>query len=199
MDLDGSLLYGAALGATGIFFTAVTAIFAQLSENSRGTIGLSFAVLGISYLIRAIGDVSNETLSWFSPLGWVLGAEVYVNNYWWPILLTLGVSIILVILAFYLNAIRDLESGFLPSKPGRKHASRFLQSPLGLVLRLQRTGMIAWAIGLFILGASYGSVLGDLESFIKDNEMLADLLNTCRRIFINGTIYHDVDVNYGHD
>ena len=36
--------------------------------------------------------------------------------------------------------------------------------------------MIAWAIGLFILGASYGSVLGDLESFIKDNEMLANLL-----------------------
>src|SRR5690625_2936230 len=33
MDLHGSLLYGAALGATGIFFTAVTALFAQLSEK----------------------------------------------------------------------------------------------------------------------------------------------------------------------
>ena len=39
MDLEGSLLYGAALGATGIFFTAVTAIFAQLSENSEGRLG----------------------------------------------------------------------------------------------------------------------------------------------------------------
>src|SRR5690625_1372129 len=86
MDLQGSLLYGAVLGATGIFFTAITALFAQLSENARGTIGLSFTVLGIAYLIRAIGDAGNEIISWFSPLGWVLASEVYVNNYWWPII-----------------------------------------------------------------------------------------------------------------
>lgn len=176
MDLEGSLLYGAALGATGMFFSAVTAVFAQMSESSRGTIGLSFAVLGVAYLIRAIGDAGNEMLSWFSPLGWVLGAEVYVTNYWWPILLTIGVAVAIVILALYLNAIRDLESGFLPSKPGRKYASTFLQSPLGLTLRLQRTGLIAWAIGMYVLGASYGSVLGDLDAFFSGNDMLEKLL-----------------------
>ncbi|RYD02110.1 hypothetical protein N752_27045 [Desulforamulus aquiferis] len=47
MDLVGSLLYGAALGATGIFFAAVTALFAQLSGNSRGTLGFSFMILGL--------------------------------------------------------------------------------------------------------------------------------------------------------
>jgi len=176
MDLNGSLLYGAALGATGIFFTSTTIVFAQLAENSRGTIGLSFAVLGVSYLIRAIGDVSNETLSWFSPLGWLLSSEVYVNNYWWPILLTLGAAVVLFILAYYLNAIRDVGAGFFPSKPGKKHASYFLQSPLGLAFRLQRTGIIAWAIGMFVLGASYGSVLGDLESFLENVEMMKEVL-----------------------
>ncbi|QKG85024.1 ABC transporter permease [Kroppenstedtia pulmonis] len=176
MDLEGSLLYGAVLGSTGIIFTAITAIFAQLSDSSRGTIGFSFAVLGLSYLIRAIGDAGNETLSWISPLGWVLGAEVYVNNYWWPIVLTVGVSLLLVIVAFYLNAIRDLGSGFLPAKPGRKHASSLLQSPLGLALRLQRTALIAWAIGLFMIGASYGSVLGDLEAFFEENEIMKQML-----------------------
>ena len=176
IDLEGSLLYGAALGATGIFFTAVTAVFAQLSENARGTIGFAFTVLGVSYLIRAIGDVGNKTLSWFSPLGWVVSAEVYVTNYWWPIALTVGVALLLIILAFYLSAIRDLGSGFLPAKPGRRHASIFLQSPLGLLVRLQRTSLIAWGIGMFILGASYGSIFGELESFFSDNEMLAELL-----------------------
>jgi len=178
MDLNGSLLYGAGLGVTGIFFTAITAVFAQLAENSRGTIGLSFAVLGASYLIRAIGDVSNETLSWFSPFGWVLSAEVYVNNYWLPILLTIGASIVFFVLAYYLNAIRDLGAGFLPSRPGKKHASLFLQSPLGLASRLQRTGIIAWAIGMFILGASYGSVLGDIESFFKDIDIMNEILTS---------------------
>lgn len=176
LDLHGSLLYGAVLGATGIIFTAITALFAQIAENSRGTIGLSLAVLLLAYLMRAIGDIGNETLSLVSPLGLVLRSEVYVNNYWWPVLLTLGIAVILAIVAYYLNAIRDLESGFLPSKPGKKHASVFLQSPLGLMFRLQRTGLIAWAIGMFILGASYGSVFGDLESFFEDIDIMQEFL-----------------------
>lgn len=176
LDLEGSLLYGAALGAIGIFFTGISALFAQLSENSRGAIGFSFATLGIAYLIRAIGDVSNEILSWFSPLSWILRSEVYVNNYWWPILLTIGIALVIIIFAHYLNTIRDLGAGLIPAKPGRKNASAFLQSPFGLALRLQRTGIIAWGIGMFILGASYGSVLGDLEAFFEGNEMMRELL-----------------------
>ncbi|GGF08602.1 ABC transporter permease [Halobacillus andaensis] len=176
IDLEGSLLYGAVMGATGIFFTAVTALFAQLSESSRGTVGLSMIVLGIAYLVRAIGDVSNETLSWFSPFGWVTRTETYVTNIWWPLLLLLMVSIVLFAVAFYLSSIRDLQAGFLPSKPGRKHASPFLQGPVGLVVRLQRTAIISWAIGMFVLGASYGSVLGDLDSFFEEIDMMEELL-----------------------
>ncbi|KON88160.1 ABC transporter permease [Sporosarcina globispora] len=176
MDLEGSLLYGAALGATGLFFAGVTAVFAQLSESSRGAIGYSIAVLLISYLFRAITDVSSDALSWISPLGWVTKAEVYDDNNWWPIVLMIAASIVLYAAANYLNAIRDLGRGFLASKPGKKHASPFLQSPIGLALRLQKTGIISWAIGMYVLGASYGSVLGDLESFFSQNEMLKQLL-----------------------
>lgn len=176
MDLEGSLLYGASLGAIGIFFAAITGLFAQLSESSRGAVGLSFALLGIAYIMRAVGDIGNHTLSWFSPFGWISQAKAYVHNTWWPIVLTLGVTLIIVIFALFLNVIRDLEAGFIPSKPGKKHASKFLQSPLGLSLRLQRTGIIAWAVGMFILGASYGSVLGDTDSFLADNGVLKDLI-----------------------
>ncbi|MBU9720903.1 MULTISPECIES: ABC transporter permease [Bacillaceae] len=176
MDLEGSMLYGTALGATALFFAGVTAIFAQLTESSRGTIGYSLAVLLGAYLFRGITDVSNESLSWISPLGWVTKAEVYSANNWWPIVLMVGASFVLFVVANYLNAIRDLERGFMPSKPGRKYASRFLQSPMGLALRLQKTGLIAWAVGMYILGASYGSVFGDMEGFFQSNEMMAQLL-----------------------
>lgn len=176
MSLEGSLLFGAALGATGLFFTALTAVFAQLSESSRGTIGLSFGVLIFAYLLRAIGDISNETLSWLSPFGWVIGSQVYVNNYWWPIALTVGIALVFALLALYLNATRDLGAGLLPAKPGSAHASTFLQGPFGLLLKLQRTALIAWAIGIFILGASYGSVLGDLESFMEDIDIMGEIL-----------------------
>jgi len=176
MDLGGSLLYGAALGGTGLVFAGVTAVFAQLSETSRGTIGLSVAVLLIAYLFRAVTDISNEAWSWLSPLGWVTKTEAYTTNNWGPILLMLAVTIILFILANYLHSIRDLERGFLPSKPGRNSASRFLQSPIGLAFRLQRTGTIFWAIGIFVLGASYGSVLGDMESFFEGNDLMEQML-----------------------
>ncbi|GAE24867.1 hypothetical protein JCM9140_828 [Halalkalibacter wakoensis JCM 9140] len=175
MNVQGSLLYGAALGSIGIFFTAITSIFAQLSDHSRGTIGLSLAVLGLSYIIRAIGDVSNEMISWLSPLGWILRTEVYVTNNWWPVLLTVGFSCVLFCLAFYLNATRDIGSGLLPSKPGRKQASTLLTNPLGLAFRLQRTSVLSWALGMFVLGASYGSVFGDLDSFFATNEMMSQL------------------------
>ncbi|EDL66362.1 ABC transporter permease [Bacillus sp. SG-1] len=176
IDLKGSLLYGAALGSTGLFFSGVTSVFAQLSDSSRGTIGFSFTILGAAYLVRAVGDVSNETLSWFSPLGWILGSEVYVNNYWWPIILTAAVSLALMFLALYLNSIRDIGSGFLPSRPGKRFASVFLQSPFGLAVRLQRTGMITWGVGMLLMGVSYGSVFGDLESFFNEIEMMQQLL-----------------------
>ena len=176
MDLEGSLLYGAILGATGIFFAGVTALFAQACESSRGTIGFSIAILLISYIIRGIGDVSTEALSWISPLGWISKAEVYGANNWWPIVLMLGVSVVLFIIANYLNARRDLESGLLPSKPGRKNASVLLQSPIGLAFRLQRTGTISWAVGMFLIGVSYGSVLGDLDSFFEGNDLMQQML-----------------------
>ena len=175
MDLHGSLLYGAVLGVTGIFFTSVAALFVQLSENSRQAIGYSIGFLGIAYLIRAVGDVSSEALSWFSPLGWILRTQVYVNNYWWPLIITAGAAFIVMIITFYLNSIRDLEAGLLPTKSGKKRASTFLKSPLGLAFRLQRTGIISWAIGLFILGLSYGSVLGDVDAFLESIDMFGEV------------------------
>ncbi len=176
MDLQGSLLYGAVLGAIGVFFMAITALFAQLAETSRGVIGYSFTFLGLSYLLRAIGDVSSETLSLLSPLGLVLRTQVYVNNYWWPVLLTLLISFLIKGLALYVNSIRDLEAGFIPSKPGREVATPFLQSSLGLSLRLLRVTSISWIIAMFILGASYGSVFGDIESFFESSEFIQRLL-----------------------
>lgn len=176
IDVEGSIMYGAVLTVTGLMFTGITAVITQLTETSRSTLGLSIAVLLVTYFVRAIGDVSSEVLSLASPLGLVLRAEVYVENYWWPIIVSVVITLVLTILAFYLHNRRDLGAGLLPSKPGKKEASKLLLSPLGLLLRLQRTQIISWLVAMLFLGASYGSVLGDLESFFADNEMFQQLL-----------------------
>lgn len=176
MDLAGSLLFGMAMGVTGIVFAALTAVFAQLTETSRGALGLSFAALGLAYMMRAVGDLSNETLARLSPLGLILRTEAYVRNFWWPIWVTLGAAVAFGGLAFYLNSIRDLGAGFLRARPGREHASTFLKTPFGLAARLQRTTLIGWGAAVFLLGAAYGSVAGDLEAFFESSELLQQML-----------------------
>ena len=142
MDLHGSLLYGASLGAVGIFFASLAGLLAQVTSNTRSALGYSFSFLIFSYILRGIGDVGNEILSLISPLGLILRTEVYVNNYWWPVVVTIGVSIIIFGVALYLSSIRDVGAGFISTRPGRKSASRLLTSPLGLSLRLQRTPLL---------------------------------------------------------
>ncbi|MFD2656407.1 ABC transporter permease [Gracilibacillus thailandensis] len=176
IDVEGSIMYGAVLAVTGLMFTGITAVITQLTETSRGAIGLSIAVLLLAYFVRAIGDVSSEALSLLSPLGLILRTEVYVENIWWPIIVSVVIALVFTVLAFYLHNRRDLGAGLLPSKPGKKEASKLLLSPLGLILRLQRTQIISWLVAMLFLGASYGSVLGDLESFFADNEMFQQLL-----------------------
>lgn len=199
LDLAGSLLYGAAVGAVGLFFAALTAFFAQLSDNVRGTIGLSFLVLGAAYVLRAVGDLGggelsagglsegslsvgsrfgNEALTAMSPLGLATLTKVYVHNEWWPLALLVGTAVVLAALAFFFHRKRDMGAGLLPHKKGRRNASVFLRGPLGLFARLQRTAIASWAIGLCLLGAAYGSVLGDMESFFAKNELIAQMVRS---------------------
>lgn len=172
VDVESALLYGAILGITGILFGAITALFAQVFETSRETMGFSFGVLIVVYIVRAIGDVGNETLALFSPLGWIVRTNVFVENHWWPILVTAGLSIIVFGTAGYLNANRDLGAGFIATRKGRKHASLILKTTFGLIFSMQRTQFIGWSFCALLLGVSFGAVLGDLETYYADIEFM---------------------------
>ncbi|NMB33540.1 MAG: ABC transporter permease [Clostridium sp.] len=177
IDLKGSMFYGMVLGATGIFFGAITVLCAQLTSTTRGTIGCSFGVLGVSYFLRAIGDVGKESLAVLSPLGWILRSEVYVSNKYGPILLTVGISMAIFGLSLYLDSSRDLGAGMLPIRKGRDSASVFLHGPLGLGVRLLGVGMIAWMVGMLVLGLSYGALLGDIEAYLKSSQAMQEMFS----------------------
>ncbi len=174
IDLAGSLLYGFNLGAVGLLFAVLTALFAQLAETSRGAMMLSFAALIAAYLIRAVGDVSNETLSFISPLGWAVRTDVFVGNHWWPVLLSSAAAVVLIAVSFYLNSVRDLDAGFIPAGKGKEHASPFLQTLFGFTLRLQSFNIVAWGIGIMLISAAFGAVMGDLETYFADMELLQE-------------------------
>ena len=44
-------------------------------------------MIGVSYGLRAIGDVSGGGLSWLSPIGWYQAMHAYSGERWWPVVL----------------------------------------------------------------------------------------------------------------
>jgi ABC-2 type transport system permease protein len=172
---SGSLLFGAAHAAVGLTFAGVAAVTVQVTEHPRGASGMAFAVIGLAYALRAIGDVGDGTLSWLSPIGWAQATQVYVNDLWWPLLVAVPVTIVLFAVAFALSLRRDVGAGLRPPRPGTSEASLALSNPFGFALRLHRANLIGWTIGMFVLGASYGSVLG-VEEILTGNQTWSDLL-----------------------
>lgn len=176
LPVTGSVSYGIAMATFGVLFAAVTAVAAQVSEHNRAAYGLTGALLGASFVIRAVGDVSGGSLSWLSPMGWAQGMKPYAGERWWPLLLLLAATAALAALAYALLARRDLGSGLVAPRPGPPRATRWLTRPWGLALRLQRATVIAWATGLAITGIAYGSLGEDVADIIGDNEEMADII-----------------------
>lgn len=174
IDWPGSILFGAALASIGIAFAGITAVTAQLSEYGRGAFGLGGAVLGTSYALRAVGDLGNGALSWLSPFGWAQATEVFVSNRWWPLLIPVTTTIGLAAMAMALSARRDLGAGVLPPRPGPPTASPILVQPLGFAFRLQRTGLIAWVVGLPLFGLVFGTLAGEAEAFLEEAPAIGD-------------------------
>ena len=170
MSLPSSLLYGFIVGASGFLFAAVAALFSQLSSNKGGATGLSFLALAIFYMLRAAGDVQgSELLACISPLGLAQRSQVYVENYVWPVFALLLEAIVIATVAYMLNSIRDMGQGFISARSGRNAAAKRLLSPFGLSARLLRNTLVIWIIVMFVLGASYGSVITDIPDFVGES------------------------------
>ncbi len=172
---SGSLLYGASVAALGWVFTGVALVAAQVAEHSRAATGLCLAVLGASFLVRAVGDVSENGVSWASPLGWVQAVHAFGEERWWPLALAAAVAVLLAVLAGWLTTRRDIGSGLVAGRPGPARASRVLATPVGLALRLQRTSVVAWAAGMAVLGVAFGSLGRDVEELIESNPDIAEV------------------------
>ncbi|WP_026875679.1 ABC transporter permease [Jiangella gansuensis] len=174
---SGSLLFGAGLAAAGLAFTAVAAVTSQVTEYARGASGMALAVLGGTYVVRAVGDVAECGLSWASPLYWVQATRSYAaDQRWWPLLLLIALAVMLAAVAYALSTRRDVGAGLRPARLGSPTASPALSSPLGLAFRLQRAGLVAWSIGLLILAITYGSLVDSIQDMFDQISSMEDMI-----------------------
>lgn len=154
----GSLAFGAALAGSGVVFTAVAAVTAQLSASARFARGAAFAVLGAAFTLRAVGDAGSGALSWLSPLGWSLQVRPYAGDRWWVLLLHLVTVCVLTAVAYRLLAGRDVGAGLVAERAGPATAAPALRNAFGLAWRLNRGALLLWTVGLCLYGLVMGSV-----------------------------------------
>lgn len=172
----GSLAFGAALAGSGLVFSAVAAVAAQLSPSARFARGVAFAVLAAAFTLRAIGDAGAGKLSWLSPLGWSLQVRPYAGDRWWVLLLHLATTAALTVVAYRLLAGRDVGAGLIAERAGPGTAGAGLRSVVGLTWRLDRGSLVLWTVGLCLYGLVMGSVVHGIGDELGDSTVARDII-----------------------
>ncbi|MCB1268076.1 MAG: hypothetical protein KDB19_08125 [Microthrixaceae bacterium] len=168
----GSVALALGFLTVGVVSMTITALGAQVASTGRATIGIGATAIGAMFVLRAIGDAGTGALSWSSPIGWVHRMRPFAGERWWVLLLPLLTSVALGATTVALSDRRDLGSGLLHERRGADRASGPATRPTGLSVRLQRGQIVAWSIGVFVLGATYGSVASDIAEIMAENPEL---------------------------
>jgi ABC-2 type transport system permease protein len=170
-----SVALGLGLTLCGWFFTGVALLAAQLTSTTRAAYGITGIVIALAYGLRAIGDVSRPWLSWLSPIGWYQAMHPFSGVRWWPTLLLVTATVVLVWAAYAVFDRRDFGAGVLPDRPGPAHAAADLHRGWRLSWRMQKGSVIGWSLGLFLSGLAYGAIGNDVESLVGDSHTTQDL------------------------
>ncbi len=176
LDVTGSLTYGVGLTLLGLCYAAGALVAAQLATSARGALGLAGAGIAIGYLVRGLGAMQDNALVWASPFGWAQAMNAFADERWWPAIALVALTAIFLCLAAWLTAQRDFGGGLLYARPGQPRGSRFLATPIGLEVRLQRGLLIGWGIGMTALGFLYGAVIPTIPDLVASNPDIADVI-----------------------
>lgn len=173
LDLEGSLATGISYGAAALAFAAIGAVAAQISQSAGSARGIASTILGLSFLLRAIGTASDyEWLSWLSPLGWATFMRPFGGEEWWILLLFAGLVVVFIGTAYLLSSKRDVGAGFLEPGLGPEEASSRFRSSFSLALRLQKSLLLGWLTGLGIYGLFMGGIIDSIKGMLNDNPQL---------------------------
>jgi ABC-2 type transport system permease protein len=181
LPVAGSVAAGLELAAAGWAFAAVGAVAAQLTSGAGAARGIAVGVLGGTWLLRVIGDVSGLSggglgwLSWLSPIGWAHKLRPYAGERWWVLVLPVALTALGAAVAVALEARRDVGAGLLPDRPGPATAAPGLASPLALAWRLHRGLLAAWLAGFAVVGVVLGGAASSVGDMVADNANLEDI------------------------
>lgn len=173
---SGNWLFGLGLATFGFMFGAIALVAAQAASSARSATMWSYVILGVLFVARMGTDIQHPEATWWTIFGWIEKLGIYMTDNWWPISLMLILGLVGVGGSVALAASRDIGAGLFAIRDGRKRASFWLAGPFTLIARLERISALIWLLGLALLGASYGSIFGNIGNLMSSNPTVAKIL-----------------------
>ncbi|GGO42668.1 ABC transporter permease [Streptomyces lasiicapitis] len=168
----GALALGVGIACVGMVFATMAAIVAQFTESARLAKGLTSALLGAAFVLRAAGDSAtadgSSPLTWLSPVGWLENLRSFGDERWWVLLLFVGAVAVQCVAAYELAGRRDVGMSFLPARAGPAHGR--IGTAGALARRLQRGAVIGWSLGFLAAGVVFGGLTEGATDLVGDNE-----------------------------
>jgi len=174
--LEASMLLGMTFTATAWMFASVAAVTAQLGSDSRSANSMAIGLLGVLFITR--GFLSSIEApgwtTWLNPLGWVGETRPATGDHWWPLLLALAFTVVMLAIAFALQARREFGAGAIPSRPGPARGRD--RSPWRFAYRLNRGAMATWAVAFVGLGVIFGYFTRSVPDLLGSNSAVRGIL-----------------------
>ncbi|WP_250302609.1 ABC transporter permease [Streptomyces sp. A 4/2] len=167
----GSVALALSVAGVGALFACTAAIAAQFTESARAAKGITAAVIGAAYVLKAAGDATSDDGSavstWLSPIGWAENVRPYASERWWVLGLLAAAVGVQAVLAYALAGRRDVGLSFLPARPGPARGG--LGTAGALARRLQRGSVLGWLAGFLVTGVVFGGMADGAADLVSGN------------------------------
>ncbi|MFJ1636610.1 ABC transporter permease [Streptomyces sp. NPDC088256] len=173
----GAVALALAVAGTGVLFACTAAIAAQFTESARLAKGLTAAVIGAAFVLKAAGDSAaddgSSPMTWLSPIGWAENVRAYADERWWVLFVLAAAVAVQAVLAYTLAGRRDVGMSFLATRPGP--AQGRITTAFGLALRLQRGALTGWTLSFAVVGVAFGGLADGAADLVGDNEKTREI------------------------
>lgn len=173
----GAVAIASAAAGVGVLFACTAAIAAQFTESARLAKGLTAAVIGAAFVLKAAGDSAvddgSSVFTWLSPVGWAENVRPYADERWWVLLVIAGAVAVQCAAAYALAGRRDVGMSFLAARPGPARGR--ISTAFGLAVRLQRGALLGWTVSFAAVGVVFGGLTGAAADLVGDNEKTREI------------------------